>query len=203
MLARGSAPSTESDTWPTRAAWLGRVLLNGFAISQGRETSVALVWSLCLASFSLGRGEQSGPGSSCRCFPLLLSGRVTWLEPPQRLAPVGESWGGGGGVGRVFFFYILLLCQLPRIYHAQIVLLHLTICESAAWWHSESRAVTGLSGRYTDVGVAGRSLSGPFFLFLQAKLLFSDGKKVVPRLPHEQAVPKVKVVIVPRGLHDL
>uniref|UniRef100_A0A8C0UD09 Deoxynucleotidyltransferase terminal-interacting protein 1 n=1 Tax=Cyanistes caeruleus TaxID=156563 RepID=A0A8C0UD09_CYACU len=25
----------------------------------------------------------------------------------------------------------------------------------------------------------------------QAKLLFSDGKKVVPRLPHEQAVPKV------------
>uniref|UniRef100_A0A8B9Z5G3 Deoxynucleotidyltransferase terminal-interacting protein 1 n=1 Tax=Buteo japonicus TaxID=224669 RepID=A0A8B9Z5G3_9AVES len=29
----------------------------------------------------------------------------------------------------------------------------------------------------------------------QAKLLFSDGKKVVPRLPHEQAVPKVKVVI--------
>uniref|UniRef100_A0A8C4JI25 Deoxynucleotidyltransferase terminal-interacting protein 1 n=1 Tax=Dromaius novaehollandiae TaxID=8790 RepID=A0A8C4JI25_DRONO len=31
----------------------------------------------------------------------------------------------------------------------------------------------------------------------QAKLLFSDGKKVIPRLPHEQAVPKVKVVVVP------
>uniref|UniRef100_A0A8C5TLW1 Deoxynucleotidyltransferase terminal-interacting protein 1 n=1 Tax=Malurus cyaneus samueli TaxID=2593467 RepID=A0A8C5TLW1_9PASS len=29
----------------------------------------------------------------------------------------------------------------------------------------------------------------------QAKLLFSDGKKVVPRLPHEQTVPKVNTVI--------
>lgn len=123
-----------------------------------------------------------------------MAGASTEIGPCRRVL---------GRVGRVFFFYILLLCQLPRIYHAQIVLLHLTICESAAWWHSESRAVTGLSGSYTDVGVAGRSLSGPFFLFLQAKLLFSDGKKVVPRLPHEQAVPKVKVVIVPRGLHDL
>lgn len=42
-----------------------------------------------------------------------------------------------------------------------------------------------------------------FLLFLQAKLLFSDGKKVVSRLPHEQMGPKVKVVIVPRGLNDL
>lgn len=37
--------------------------------------------------------------------------------------------------------------------------------------------------------------SNPPLLLLQAKLLFSDGKKVVPRLPHEQAGPKVKVVV--------
>lgn len=58
------------------------------------------------------------------------------------------------------------------------------------------------------MGVAGGALSEPkihgtFFVFLQAKLLFSDGKKVVPRLPHEQAVPKVIVVIVHRSLSDL
>lgn len=111
----------------------------GFILTGKRKTLEARQLMLLLSTAAVGTCHTAG--ASTETSPL---------------APVGESWGDG-----IFFFHILLLPQLPRLYHTQIKLLHLAICEITAWQHCESRAVTGLSGRSMKVGVASRSVSGP------------------------------------------
>lgn len=121
---------------------------------------------------------------------------------PQKLAP--STWQSSAG------FFFSHLAYLPVL---QNLCSDCAFASGCLWKHGlvalqKQSCCSAFKGRYVDVGIAYGAFSEPrihgtFFVFLQAKLLFSDGKKVVPRLPHEQAVPKVIAVTVHRGLNDL